>query len=170
MDLENRKNGKRLVFSEDSFQRIIQILDEFLNRSQARLAIFADLNGYPVVYRGEADTMDISSLTALAAGDFAATAEMANLISEESHFRFLYHEGVSRCSYLCSVGNEYFILIVFEKKVALGVIRVLAHYAVEKILQLIQTLKKQSEETKKFLDFEFRDILTQRLDESIRAR
>ncbi len=169
MELD-RNNGKRLVFSEESFQQIISILDEFLNRSQAQLAIFADLNGYPVVYRGTTETADINGLTALAAGDFAATAEMAKLVDDQPRFRFLYHEGNTRCSYLCSVGDAYFLLIVFEKKVALGVVRVLAHYAVEKLQLMIQTLRKQREETARFLDFEFRDLLTKQLDQSIRGR
>jgi len=170
MEKKERYGDQRLVFSESSYQHVSQILEEFLSRSQARLAVFADLNGYPVVHRGDADTLDLSSLTALAAGDFAATAEMAKLVNRESRFRFLYHEGTARSSYLCSVGGDYFLLIIFDRTVALGVIRVLAHYAVEKLLQFIQTLKQESEETKKFLDFEFRDLLKHQLDKSIRSR
>lgn len=164
------KNGKRLVFSESSYQTLSRILEEFLKRSQARIAVFADLNGYPVSYCGDADSLDIPNLTALAAGDLAATAEMAKLVNKESRFRFLYHEGTIRSTYICSVSSDYFLLIVFDKHVALGVIRVLAHYAVEKLLQLISTLKKEGEETKRFLDFEFRDLLTQQLEQNIRAQ
>jgi len=165
-----RNKGKRLVFSETSFLQLSQILDEFLTRSQSRLAVFADLNGYPIVHCGDVASLDLSGLTALAAGDFAATAEMAQLISQEPRFRFLYHEGVQRSSYLCSVGGDHFLLVIFEQKVALGIIRVLSHYAVERIEQLLQTLQQESEQAKRILDFEFRDLLARQIDETIRAR
>jgi predicted regulator of Ras-like GTPase activity (Roadblock/LC7/MglB family) len=170
MEMQQRKNGKRIILSQTAYHNIARILEELLSRSQARLALFADMNGYPVVYRGDADTLDLSALTALAAGDFAATAEMSRLIGQDKRFKFLYHEGTSRSLYLCAVGNDYFLLVVFEKAVALGIIRVLSHYAVEKISRYIQELKKGSEQTHQFLDFEFREQLAQQLDRSLRPK
>lgn len=170
MEMQQRKNGKRVVFSQTAYHQIARILEELLSRSQARLALFADMSGYPVVYRGDADTLDLAALTALAAGDFAATAEMSRLIGQESRFRFLYHEGVARSLYLCAVGSDYFLMVIFEKKVALGIIRVLSHYAVEKITRYIQELRKEGEQTHQFLDFEFRDLLAQQLDRSLRPK
>jgi len=123
-----------------------------------------------VVHRGEADTLDLAALTALAAGDFAATAEISRLIGQESRFKFLYHEGAQRSLYLCAVGADYFLMVVFDNSVALGIIRVLAHYAVEKISRFIQSLKQESEQTHQFLDFEFRDLLARQLDRSLRPR
>ncbi len=170
MEMQQRKNGKRVVLSQTTYHTIARILEEFLGRSQARLALFADMNGYPVVYRGETDTLDVSALTALAAGDFAATAEMSKLIGQDARFKFIYHEGASRSLYLCAVGADYFLMVVFEKAVALGIIRVLSHYAVEKISRYIQELKQESEQTHQFLDFEFRDLLAQQLDHSLRPK
>ncbi len=170
MEMQQRKNGKRVVLSQTAYHQIAHILEELLSRSQARLALFADMNGYPVVHRGEADTLDLAALTALAAGDFAATAEISRLIGPETRFKFLYHEGSQRSLYLCAVGTDYFLLVVFDNSVALGIIRVLAHYAVEKISRYLQSLKQESEQTRQFLDFEFRDLLAQQLDRSLRPR
>jgi len=170
MEVQQRKNGKRLVFSETSYHHVTQILDEFLRRSQAQLAIFADMNGYPVASRGDAENIDMSALTALAAGDFAATAEMASIIGHDGRFKFIYHEGTTRSIYLCAVSEDYFLLVVYETRVALGIIRVLSHYAVEKIGQHIHELSQESEQTQKFLDFEFRDLLSKQLERSLRPK
>ena len=170
MEMQQRKNGKRAVLSQTAYHQIARILEELLSRSQARLALFADMSGYPVVHRGDADTLDLAALTALAAGDFAATAEMSRLIGQDTRFRFLYHEGASRGIYLCAVGTDYFLMVVFDKTVALGIIRVLSHYAVEKISHYIQELKRGSEQTHQFLDFEFRDLLARQLDRTLRPK
>ncbi len=170
MEMQQRKNGRRVVLSQTAYHQIALILEEFLSRSQARLALFADMSGYPVVYRGDADTLDLAALTALAAGDFAATAEMSRLIGQESRFKFLYHEGASRSLYLCAVGTDYFLMVVFDKSVALGIIRVLSHYTVEKIGRYIHELRQGGEQTHQFLDFEFRDMLARQLDRSLRPR
>ncbi len=170
MEVQQRKNGKRLVFSEASYHHVSQILEELLRRSQAQLAIFADMNGYTVVSRGDAGQIDVSALTALAAGDFAATAELAAILGHDGRFKFIYHEGNSRNLYLCAVSDDYFLMVIYETRVALGIIRVLSHYAVEKISAHIQELRQEGEETQKFLDFEFRDLLSKQLERSLRPR
>lgn len=170
MEMQQRKNGKRVVLSQTAYHHIARLLEEFISRSQARLALFADMNGYPVVYHGETETIDLSALTALAAGDFAATAEISGLLGQERRFKFIYHEGATRSLYLCAVGEHYFLLIVFDKAVALGIIRVLSHYTVEKIGRYLMELSSGSEQTRQFLDFEFRDLLSRQLDRTLRPK
>jgi hypothetical protein len=70
MDIQQRHNGKRVVFSEASFQKIRLLIRDFLLRSRASMCIFADVNGYPIAYGGDSRGVQISSLTALAAGVF----------------------------------------------------------------------------------------------------
>ncbi|OPZ63974.1 MAG: Roadblock/LC7 domain protein [bacterium ADurb.Bin478] len=161
---------KRTVFSETAFSKIALILSELLKRSQARLVVFADMNGYPIVHRGDIKAQSLSTLTALAAGSFAASGEIARLINNESRFRFIYQEGGVYHTYTCSVGEDYFLIVLFEKQVALGLIRLLTHQALLRISSYIKELQQTSEQAKSFLDYEFRDMLSRQLDDKLRVR
>ncbi len=159
-----------MVLSETSYQKVARILDELTRRSRARLSVFADMNGYPVTYSGETDGIDVSSLSALSAGDFSATAEMAKIISGEKSFNFIYHEGSQENVYLCNVGNDFLLIVVFSRDIALGMIRVLAHRATRQLMQLVQELREQSQKASQFLDMEFRDLLSKELDKSFKVK
>lgn len=161
---------KRMVLSETAYQKIAVILNELLKRSQARLAIFADMNGYPIVHHGEIKPQSLSTLTALAAGSFAAGAEMARLINNESRFRYVFQEGGHFNTYTCSIGDEYFLLMLFEKQVALGLVRLLTNLAIARIGVYLKELRQSTDQAKKFLDYEFRDILSKQLDVKLRVR
>ena len=167
MTLNQSKNGKRVVFSESSYHKVAKILADFKRMSNANLCVFADMNGYPITYSGELRDLDISTLSALAAGDFAATTEMSKMISGENQFKFIYHEGLSRNIYLCNVGNDYLLIVVFGKNVALGMIRVLANQVINNLHSLLAKLKEESAKASQFLDAEFRDLLNNEIDKSL---
>jgi len=161
---------KRMVFSETAYSKIALILSELLKRSQARLAVFADMNGYPIVHRGNINPQSLSTLTALAAGSFAAGNEIARLINNEPRFRYLYQEGGRYSTYSCSMGEDYFLIVLFDNQVALGLVRLLTHHALVRISGYIQELRRATDQAKNFLDFEFRDLLSKQLDDKLKVR
>ncbi|MBN2001367.1 roadblock/LC7 domain-containing protein [candidate division KSB1 bacterium] len=164
MKLGHTSNGKRLVFSETTFQKIFQILTDMIKQSRAHLCIFADMNGYPISYSGTLQDVDVSSLTALAAGTFSATSAMANIVAKEERFKYIYQEGESRNIYMSTVEEEYVLIVVFDRSVTLGMIRVMTHYTIEKLTGLIEQLKKQNEQLTQFLDVEFKALLSKEVD------
>ena len=157
-------DGKRIVFSEATYYKIIKILAELKNRLQAQATIFADMNGYPIAYDLKVKDVDIIELTALAAGTFSATSEMAKLIKEKNRFRFIYHEGELRNIYMCNVSKEYLIIVLFDKSVAMGMVRILTHNTVEKLQKILDQLSLEHEKTSQFLDMEFKSLLGKELD------
>jgi len=161
---------KRMVFSETAFSRIALILNELLKCSQARLVVFADMNGYPIVHRGEIKPQSLSALTALTAGSFAAGGEIARLINNEPRFRYTYQEGGRYNTYTCSVGEDYFLIVLFEKQAALGLVRLLTHQALQRIGGYIKDLRQSTDEEKNFLDLEFRDLLSKQLEDKLKVR
>jgi predicted regulator of Ras-like GTPase activity (Roadblock/LC7/MglB family) len=164
MDRTNSKNGKRMVFSEITFSRINTILAELLSRTNAHFCVFADVNGYPVSSCGITEDVDLSSLTALTAGTFSATAAMANIITGEEQFKYIFLEGVQRNIYLCNVNGDYLLYIVFDKGVSVGLIRVLAHQAMQKLCQVIRQISVDNDEASQFLDVEFKSLLSRELN------
>ncbi len=161
---------KRMVFSETAYAKIAILLAELLKRSQSRLVVFADMNGYPIVHRGDIKPSSLSTLTALAAGSFAAGSEMARLINNESRFRFVYQEGGVFNIFTCSLGDDYFLMVLFEKQTALGLVRILTQHALTRINGLLAQLRQTTEQSKNFLDFDFREGLGRQLDDKLKMR
>lgn len=166
MALENRGNGKRLVFSETTYKKISRILYELNNRLKSHMCIFADINGYPIDYSGDNRGIDISTLTAVAAGSFMASNEIAHIISNEQHFEHVFHEGKRQNVYMCNVSDEFLMIIVFGKSVPIGLVRLLTHHAVSKLSEYLDTLKAGRTKIAQFLDAEFHSKLDKELDKA----
>ena len=163
MNSENN-NGNRLVFSENTFHQIITILAELRNRLHAQSTIFADMNGYPIGYDQANENLNITSLTALAAGTFSATAEMAKMVKEQDRFRFIYLEGKEQNIYMCNVHKDYLIIVIFDKSVAMGMVRILTHNTVEKLQKILEALALENKRATKIIDVEFKSMLNKELD------
>ena len=82
----------RLTFYKDDIDRIEKLLAEFLRLSGAKCALLIDKEGHLVTKTGELRTIDIDTISALVAGSFAATKEMARLLGEEE-FTAMFHQG-----------------------------------------------------------------------------
>jgi predicted regulator of Ras-like GTPase activity (Roadblock/LC7/MglB family) len=170
MQARQRENGKRIVLSEESFKKVADLLQDFLKRSRATLCVFADMNGYPIAYQGYLNQSQVASLTALAAGDFLATSEMAKLTQNGDRFSFIFHEGVKQNLYLCSLGDDYLLVVLFHKSIALGLIRVLTQHIIEQLQQLLEQFRQQYQENVELFDNEFRALLGKELDKAFGSK
>lgn len=159
-------NGRRWVFSEATFKKINSALGQLCTHLKADVTIFADRSGYPVSYELADNEIDINNLTVLAAGTFSATAEMASLVNETDQFKYIFHEGNYRNIYMCTVGAEYLMVIVFKKETALGLVRVLAQNVVTRLEELVDDLKKENQQAVQVLDEEFKSLLNKELDKT----
>lgn len=164
MALDNKSNGLGFMFSESTYRKISRILYELNTRLKAKLTIFADMNGYPIDYSGDLRDMNINTLTAVAAGSFSASNEMSSMISGHKHFEHVLHEGARDNVYMCSVGSDYLMIIVFDKTAPIGFVRLLVHAAVNKLSEYLENLRSQKSRASQFLDAEFRAKLGNELD------
>jgi predicted regulator of Ras-like GTPase activity (Roadblock/LC7/MglB family) len=164
MTSRQQTNGKRVVFSESNYRKLVGQLKEFIKKSRARFCVFADLNGYPIASAGSLKGVSIASLTALAAGDFSATLEMARMIGEQQQFKFIHHEGSLQHLYLCHVGPHYLLIVSFDQSVALGMIRILTRHTISKLQELLNSIEEDRMSAARFLDVEFRELLGKELD------
>ncbi len=156
--------NNRIVFSEKTYQNIISILTELRTRLNAKITIFADMNGYPIGYDETVPAIDITSLTALASGTFSATSEMAKMVQEQDKFRFIYLEGKENNIYMCNVSKDYLIIVLFDKSVAMGMVRILTHNTVEKLSKILDELSMENQQASKYIDIEFKSMLNKELD------
>jgi predicted regulator of Ras-like GTPase activity (Roadblock/LC7/MglB family) len=104
-------------------------LGELVASSGARLALFIDGGGFIVTRQGHCGDLDITTLGALAANNFAATQAIAKIIDNHS-VTTLYQEGDQNSLLLLSVAEFGFLAVVFPAEIGVGVVKYFAQDAV----------------------------------------
>ena len=127
MKSDAKLRDDRMVFYTADVQRFESELDGFLELSGARSALLIDREGHLVTRRGETVQNSLESISALIAGSFAATREMARLLGE-SQFSTLFHQGQRDSIQVTLVGERALFATVFDGRTNLGLVR---YYATE---------------------------------------
>ena len=141
MSANEKLRFDRLQFYKEDIERIDKILSEFLRLSGAKCALLIDKEGHMVTKRGEVRTIDMDTISALVAGSFAATKEMARLLGEDE-FTALFHQGERDNIQLSLVGDRTLLTILFDDRTTVGMVRL---YASETAKKLATIYKKAAE-------------------------
>ncbi len=131
-----RTNWK--VFEED-YWAISTTLQELLKNSNATSVILLDKTGQLISSVGDEPRFDMYSFASLCAADFEANAQLAKLIGEKD-FSTLYHQGSNESMYLARVERDIILVILFDKKTTLGLVRLRTKKAVESLASVIRGL------------------------------
>ncbi len=167
MELAARTPKPQFMLSTSVFNRVNEILKDLERSTRAELAIFSEYSGIPITQVGKHNVMDIGDFSSVAAGNYAATREMAKMLGEESAFRFLYLEGDNKNIYLCNIGYDFLLTIIFAKSVALGMVRIYANKAVRQLNDLLDQANEQEDQVEEsIIDNEFNLLLGDALDSS----
>jgi predicted regulator of Ras-like GTPase activity (Roadblock/LC7/MglB family) len=115
----------RLVFYRNDIEAIDAILAEFLRMSNARCALLVDKGGHMITQKGTTRSFDTDTISALVAGSFAATKEMARVLGEDE-FTVLFHQGRSDNIQLSLVGDRTLFTVIFDDATTIGMVRLYA--------------------------------------------
>lgn len=116
-------------------------LDDFLKKSEAQWSALVDKGGNLFAQSGDTGTLDLSILSALAAGSFAATHELAKRLGE-SEFSALYHEGHGQHILMSALHHECLLVTIFGERTNIGLVR---FYAQQVTATLNTALKQASD-------------------------
>ena len=131
-----------IVIHESDAARIDAVLRRFLSDSNCSAALLIDRSGQPLAEAGTARTLDIGSIGALAAGAFASTAALARLLGE-SEFSVLFHEGVKESMHVCTVDEQTILLVIFDERTTIGMVRLFAREAAASIGVILEETRKR---------------------------
>ena len=131
-----RTNWK--VFEED-YWAINTILQELLKNSNAASVLLLDKTGQLISSLGEPPQFDMHSFASLCAADFEANAQLATLIGEKD-FSTLYHQGSNESMYLARVEQNIILVILFDRRTTLGLVRLRAKKAVDNLETVLKRL------------------------------
>ncbi|MFN9704807.1 MAG: roadblock/LC7 domain-containing protein [Planctomycetota bacterium] len=130
-----RLRQDRLTFYKEDVDQIDKLLSEFLRLSGAKCALLIDKEGHLVTTRGELRTIDIDTISALVAGSFAATKEMARLLGEDE-FTAMFHQGERDNIQLSLVGDRTLLTILFDDRTTVGMVRLYAGETAKKLAEI----------------------------------
>jgi predicted regulator of Ras-like GTPase activity (Roadblock/LC7/MglB family) len=139
-----------VLFDED-VRRIDSTLDVFLKETEAQCVLLIDKGGHLIAVRGVTDSMDTASLSALAAGAFASTREIARLIGEPE-FSVLFHQGRREHIHVSLIDGDTLLMAIFNDHTTIGIIRLYARDTEEEIARLFAEVKHQRQRGTKVLD------------------
>ncbi|MCD6379532.1 roadblock/LC7 domain-containing protein [bacterium] len=142
------------VFEKD-YWAINTTLEELLNNSNSKSILLLDKTGQLISSVGQQPQFDLYAFASLCAADFEANAQLAKLVGEKD-FSTLYHQGSNESMYLSRVENEIILVILFDKKTTLGLVRLRTRKAVEGLEVVIRRLYEKLEyENEEYTESEF---------------
>jgi predicted regulator of Ras-like GTPase activity (Roadblock/LC7/MglB family) len=155
--------SSRLVFYKEDIEQVDKTLAVFLKNANAKCALLVDKDGHLVTKHGEASSYDMDTISALVAGSFAATKQMAKLLGEEE-FSIMFHQGKKDNIQLSLVGDRTILAVIFDEKTTLGMVRLYAGQVSSKLADLFAGMSTRKAGQEK-ISQEFGDAAKGKLDD-----
>ena len=133
-------------FTEDDYGAIVRSLQQFLHDSNARCALLVDRSGQLVATVGEQPRFDPTAFATLTAADFSANDQLARLIGE-TEFNSLFHQGEQESMYLVDIARRVILVILFDNRTTLGLVRLKVKQTVEELSRLFTDMFQRGRET-----------------------
>jgi predicted regulator of Ras-like GTPase activity (Roadblock/LC7/MglB family) len=142
----------RLVFYVGDMDELHAELDAFLELSKAKSAMLIDRDGHMVTVRGEALEASQDTISALVAGSFAATKELARLLGE-SEFSSMFHQGQRDSVHLELVGGRTLLAVVLDQRTNLGLVRFYAREVTGRLRRVFDRIASEGRTGELSTDF-----------------
>ncbi len=135
--MERIKAGRSadIVISVDILDDVRNYLANEVMTEGISSVLVIDNAGTLICTIGDKLDLDVISLAAVAAANFAATEQIARLIGERD-FVLLFYKGHNESFHFSRVGDEYIIVTIFNNSLSLGLLRL-------KIAEVAQVLEKK---------------------------
>ena len=123
-------------FTQDDFTAITESLRRFLGETKSLCALLVDRSGQLVTTVGEAPGLDTTSFATLTAADYSANDQLAKLVGE-TDFSSLFHQGEKDSLYVADIARRLLLVIIFDSRTTVGLVRLRMKDEVEELTQLI---------------------------------
>jgi len=127
------------VMFDEEFRQITAICDRLTRDANAKVVFLVDKNGQLIASSGQAQNLDTTSLASLTAGNVAAMGGLAKLIGEKE-FPNQYHEGEHESLHMSIVGGRVVLVVIFDARSSLGLVRLRVKKAGEELGRIFQVL------------------------------
>ena len=135
--------ASQLVLYEEEVQHIHAVCDQLSKDANAKVVFLVDKNGQLIASAGQTRDIDTTSLASLTAGNVAAMGGLAKLIGEDE-FPNQFHEGISESLYMTLVGGRVVLVVIFDNRTSLGLVRLRIKKASDELDKIFTVLSARS--------------------------
>jgi predicted regulator of Ras-like GTPase activity (Roadblock/LC7/MglB family) len=146
-----RRRG--LVISDEQMKMIDGVLSKLQHVTGSNFVALISTSGQPITVCPPDAQSDTLSLAALAAGSFAATRQLAEVLKERE-FTLLFHEGKESNLHVMQVTDQILMLITFGHETQVGLVRLYTTRALG-VLKPIFERAEDTEGDEKLLDQDY---------------
>ncbi|MEN3045714.1 MAG: hypothetical protein ABDH49_01815 [Candidatus Hydrothermales bacterium] len=126
-----------LILGVEEYVALQKLLDDFTYRANTYSSMFSTLSGQLLVSSGFKTPFNLLAISALLAGIFQSTRELARLIGEKNFLTF-FQEGDSWNIYYTLVGEDFLLTTFFDDRTILGIVEVQAKKLSKRILEILR--------------------------------
>ncbi len=130
-------NKDTLILGVEEFVELQKLLDDFTYRANTHASMLSTLSGQLLVSSGFKTPFNLLAISALLAGIFQSTRELARIIGEKNFLTF-FQEGNSWNIYYTLVGEDLLLATFFDDRTILGMVEVQAKKLAKKINELLK--------------------------------
>ncbi len=133
----------QMAASDDEFNQIQNIADRLVNDANAKAVFAFDKHGQPFATSGDIDSLPSTSL-----GSLTASAGLSGLAKQlyENEFATQLHEGANDNLHIQLVGSRVILVVLFDSKTTLGLVRLRVRKASEELNHILETILKKAQE------------------------
>ncbi len=150
------------MYDEESRQ-VSAVIEKLTRDANAKVVFLVDKNGQLIASHGETEGLDTTSLASLTAGNIAATGGLAKLIGEKE-FSILFHEGEKDNIHISIVGQRVILVVIFDERSSLGLVRLRVKKASEELARIFETLAAKAQEQAVLGESPFAEITDEDID------
>ncbi|MCK5802379.1 MAG: roadblock/LC7 domain-containing protein [Lentisphaeria bacterium] len=128
--------------------KLRRILLQLLDNSEADSCVLCDQAGHVLAHENVRKGMDPMLISALGAGVFAATRELARLLGEDE-FSSVLHQGLKRSILIGAANEEVLLVVLFSGNEKVGLVKLYtpsAAVAVRSVFEAVVTSEQEAEE------------------------
>lgn len=133
----------QLVMYDEEHRQFLEVCNQLCIEANARVVFVIDKNGQILATGGDTARLDSTSLASLVAGEIAATGGLAKLMGEKE-FSTLFHEGVKDHIHISIVASRVILVVIFDSRSSLGLVRLRVRKQSERLGQIVETLVERS--------------------------
>jgi predicted regulator of Ras-like GTPase activity (Roadblock/LC7/MglB family) len=168
---ENQDGNPHRALSQRQYKAISECLSDLADKLRISAVLLVDGTGRVMSHKiRSGHRWDATLLSTLAANTYAAAKELARLIGEKDNFRMVLHEGLNQSLFVASVRADFFLVVIFESGVALGMVRLFTKKTLTQLDPILAQKETESLSFHQVIDDRFQSQLDAELDRSLRER
>lgn len=152
-----------LIIADRELTLISTGLNKLMTDTNATSVMLIDKSGQIITTLG-AVRRNATSLGALLAGAFSSSRHVAELLGEKD-FRTIFQQGVHESIYTTMVGEQWLLVIIFDKLTHIGLVKVLSKKAADEMGRILERVRADTTRTKSsVINVQFRSSVEDTID------